>query len=76
MLSRRGAWSIIASRNLSRLAERLGVLDDLGAQITRYRKERAAWRGSGPLPYRSKTPSNLEWPGAVPWEADVFRFQG
>jgi hypothetical protein len=36
-------WSIIAGRNLTILAEQLGVLDDLGAQITRYRKDRAAW---------------------------------
>lgn len=38
-----GAWQIIATTNLRQLAERLGATADYGAQISRYRKERAAW---------------------------------
>ncbi|WDF35269.1 hypothetical protein PTW37_17465 (plasmid) [Arthrobacter agilis] len=38
-----GAWQIITTTNLRQLAERLGATADYGAQISRYRKERAAW---------------------------------
>ncbi|MCD5342786.1 hypothetical protein LR392_11200 [Arthrobacter sp. AK04] len=36
-------WKITASANLRALAERLGVMDDYQAQISRNRRERAAW---------------------------------
>lgn len=38
-----GAWQINATTNLRQLAERLGATADYGAQISRYRKERAVW---------------------------------
>ncbi|WP_394253031.1 hypothetical protein [Arthrobacter pityocampae] len=38
-----GRWQIIATTNLHQLADRLGATEDREAQITRYRKERAAW---------------------------------
>ncbi|WP_211882352.1 hypothetical protein [Pseudarthrobacter albicanus] len=36
-------WKFTATANLSRIATRLGVMDDVAAHITRNRKERAAW---------------------------------
>jgi hypothetical protein len=36
-------WKISASTGLTRLAIRLGVMDDVQAHISRNRKERAAW---------------------------------
>ncbi|MHA7284594.1 hypothetical protein, partial [Arthrobacter sp. TMS2-4] len=38
-----GRWEIITTTNLHQLADRLGATEDRQAQITRYRKERAAW---------------------------------
>jgi hypothetical protein len=38
-----GAWEIVAATNLLQLADRLGATEDREQQITRYRKERAAW---------------------------------
>ncbi|MEG9250356.1 hypothetical protein V6S67_19880 [Arthrobacter sp. Soc17.1.1.1] len=38
-----GAWQITTTTNLRQLADRLGATDDYSAQISRYRKERAAW---------------------------------
>ncbi|MUK02805.1 helix-turn-helix domain-containing protein [Vibrio cholerae] len=38
-----GAWQINATANLRQLADRLGATDDFSSQLTRYRKERAAW---------------------------------
>lgn len=38
-----GRWQIIASTNLLDLADRLGATEDRQEQITRYRKQRAAW---------------------------------
>lgn len=38
-----GRWEIIATTNLAQLADRLGAAEDREAQLTRYRKERAAW---------------------------------
>lgn len=36
-------WKVTATANLRALAERLGVMDDYRAQISRNRRERAAW---------------------------------
>ncbi|WP_427136674.1 hypothetical protein [Pseudarthrobacter sp. S9] len=36
-------WKITATANLTAIATRLGVMDDVAAHITRNRKERAAW---------------------------------
>ncbi|MFJ6004045.1 hypothetical protein [Arthrobacter sp. NPDC092385] len=38
-----GRWEVVAITNLSQLADRLGATEDREAQLTRYRKERAAW---------------------------------
>jgi DNA-binding transcriptional ArsR family regulator len=38
-----GRWEALATTNLLQLADRLGATEDREAQITRYRKERAAW---------------------------------
>ncbi|MHA7284268.1 hypothetical protein, partial [Arthrobacter sp. TMS2-4] len=38
-----GRWEIVTTTNLHQLAARLGATEDREAQITRYRKERAAW---------------------------------
>jgi hypothetical protein len=44
MIERRhGQWRIIAGTGLTALARRLGALDDAAEQISRHRKERAAW---------------------------------
>jgi hypothetical protein len=39
----RGGWEVVATTNLTQLADRLGATEDREAQLTRYRKERAAW---------------------------------
>ncbi|WDF35052.1 hypothetical protein PTW37_17025 (plasmid) [Arthrobacter agilis] len=39
----RGRWELVATTNLNQLADRLGATEDREAQLTRYRKERAAW---------------------------------
>ncbi|MBG6218632.1 hypothetical protein IWX75_003119 [Arthrobacter sp. CAN_A6] len=38
-----GRWELVATTNLAQLADRLGAAEDREAQLTRYRKERAAW---------------------------------
>ncbi|MHA7191968.1 hypothetical protein ACX80N_16915 [Arthrobacter sp. MDT2-16] len=38
-----GRWEIVATTNLTQLADRLGATEDREVQLTRYRKERAAW---------------------------------
>ncbi|MBG6226655.1 hypothetical protein IWX63_003254 [Arthrobacter sp. CAN_A2] len=38
-----GRWEVVSTTNLHQLADRLGATEDREAQITRYRKERAAW---------------------------------
>jgi hypothetical protein len=38
-----GRWEVVATTNLTQLADRLGATEDREAQLTRYRKERAAW---------------------------------
>ncbi len=38
-----GRWELVATTNLAHLADRLGATEDREAQLTRYRKERAAW---------------------------------
>jgi hypothetical protein len=38
-----GRWQLITTTNLTQLADRLGATEDREAQLTRYRKERAAW---------------------------------
>ncbi len=44
MIQRRhGKWTITAGTGLTALARRLGALDDAAEQITRHRKQRAAW---------------------------------
>jgi Ser/Thr protein kinase RdoA (MazF antagonist) len=44
MIERRhGQWTITAGTGLAELARRLGALDDAAEQITRHRRERAAW---------------------------------
>lgn len=40
---RHGHWEVVATTNLAQLADRLGATEDREAQLTRYRKERAAW---------------------------------
>ncbi|MGY4542580.1 hypothetical protein ACVWY0_002504 [Arthrobacter sp. UYNi723] len=37
------SWRLTATTNLSQLAVRLGVMDDVQAQISLYRQQRAAW---------------------------------
>ncbi|WP_243182080.1 hypothetical protein [Arthrobacter humicola] len=44
MIERRhGHWTITAGTSLTALARRLGALDDAAEQISRHRKQRAAW---------------------------------
>ncbi|MGO4806524.1 hypothetical protein AB4089_15505 [Arthrobacter sp. 2MCAF15] len=44
MIKRRhGQWTITAGTSLTALARRLGALDDVAEQISRHRKQRAAW---------------------------------
>ncbi|MDJ0358208.1 hypothetical protein QMG52_19480 [Paenarthrobacter sp. PH39-S1] len=44
MIERRhGLWTITAGTGLADLARRLGALDDAAEQISRHRKQRAAW---------------------------------
>lgn len=44
MIGRRyGQWRITAGTSLTALARRLGALDDAAEQISRHRKQRAAW---------------------------------
>ncbi|GAA2125162.1 hypothetical protein GCM10009825_01250 [Arthrobacter humicola] len=44
MIERRhGQWTITAGTSLTALARRLGALDDAAEQISRHRKQRAAW---------------------------------
>ena len=44
MIERRhGQWRITAGTSLTSLARRLGALDDAAEQISRHRKQRAAW---------------------------------
>jgi Ser/Thr protein kinase RdoA (MazF antagonist) len=44
MIERRhGQWRITAGTSLTALARRLGALDDAAEQISRHRKQRAAW---------------------------------
>ncbi|WDF35186.1 hypothetical protein PTW37_17070 (plasmid) [Arthrobacter agilis] len=38
-----GRWEVVTTTNLAQLADRLGATEDREAQLTRYRKERAAW---------------------------------
>jgi hypothetical protein len=38
-----GRWEVVATTNLTQLADRLGATEDREVQIIRYRKERAAW---------------------------------
>lgn len=38
-----GAWYAEANANLEELAERLGVAEEVAAQVSRYRTERAEW---------------------------------
>ncbi|WP_049828671.1 hypothetical protein [Arthrobacter sp. RIT-PI-e] len=38
-----GRWEIVATTNLTQLADRLGATEDREEQITRYRIQRAAW---------------------------------
>jgi hypothetical protein len=40
---RHGQWTITAGTGLTELARRLGALDDAAEQITRHRRQRAAW---------------------------------
>jgi DNA-binding transcriptional ArsR family regulator len=39
----RGVWRVVANADLDELAERLGVVEDVAAQVSRYRTERAEW---------------------------------
>lgn len=39
-----GAWSVNVTANLDLIAEQLGVMDQVHAQIARHRAERARWR--------------------------------
>ena len=44
MIERRhGHWTITAGTGLTDLARRLGALDDAAEQISRHRRQRAAW---------------------------------
>jgi DNA-binding HxlR family transcriptional regulator len=38
-----GRWEVVATTNLTQLADRLGATEDREQQITQYRKQRAAW---------------------------------
>lgn len=38
-----GVWSVVANADLDELAERLGVAEEVAAQVSRYRAERAEW---------------------------------
>ena len=38
-----GRWELVATTNLAQIADRLGATEDREVQLTRYRKERAAW---------------------------------
>lgn len=39
-----GCWEVVTTTNLAVLAERFGVLESIGAQMKRYRGERAIWQ--------------------------------
>lgn len=38
-----GVWSVVAHADLDELAERIGVPEEVAAQVSRYRAERAEW---------------------------------
>lgn len=63
-----GRWEVVAITNLQDLADRLGVTDDRQEQITRYRRERAAWHA---WLDRHITPQ-LEDHDVYDWEADEY----
>ncbi|MDB5243860.1 MAG: hypothetical protein JWP57_4486 [Spirosoma sp.] len=45
MISRsNGRWTVVAATSLRQLAERFGVMETIGHQLARYRRERQAWR--------------------------------
>lgn len=61
------AWRLIRTTSLTALAEHFGVLDDVAAQVNRYRTERAAWHSW--LAAHVNQAATLPSPGDdYPWE--------
>lgn len=61
------AWSIVATTSLKQLAEHLGVLEVVAAQLQRYRNDRIVWREW--LAKNVNTVTELLSPGEdYPWE--------
>lgn len=70
LISRNGGrfWSVVAATSLKQLAEHLGVLESVAAQLQRYRIERILWREW--LAKNVNTVAELLSPGEdYPWEA-------
>ena len=63
-----GRWEVVSTTSLQDLADRLGATDDRQEQITRYRKERAAWHA---FLDRHLVPQ-LEERELYDWEADEY----
>ena len=63
-----GRWEIVATTGLQELADRLGATEDRQEQITRYRKERAAWHA---WLDRHVTPQ-IDEHDIYDWEADEY----
>ena len=62
------SWSVVATTSLKQLAEHLGVLEAVAAQLQRYRIERIIWREW--LASNVNTVAELLSPGEdYPWEA-------
>ncbi|MET3948268.1 DNA-binding transcriptional ArsR family regulator [Arthrobacter sp. UYCu512] len=62
------SWSVVAATSLKQLAEHLGVLEAVAAQLQRYRIERIIWREW--LASNVNTVAELLSPGEdYPWEA-------
>ncbi|HEX9229325.1 MAG TPA: helix-turn-helix domain-containing protein, partial [Arthrobacter sp.] len=61
------AWSVVASTSLKQLAEHLGVLEAVAAQLQRYKADRIIWREW--LAKNVNTVAELLSPGEdYPWE--------
>jgi DNA-binding transcriptional ArsR family regulator len=62
------SWSVVASTSLKQLAEHLGVLEAVAAQLQRYKNDRIIWREW--LASHVNTVAELLSPGEdYPWEA-------
>lgn len=61
------SWSVVASTSLKQLAEHLGVLEAVAAQVQRYKNDRIIWREW--LAKHASTVAELLSPGEdYPWE--------